>query len=249
MNKHGLVKRLNDEWVIEYSEMKRNPKKEVIVPSITEQPIKSGKRRVRSVSSPFIIVHHTIPVAGESHDLCVESKSVEYEVIKEEGKDVAKILVYKPEPHTDWTIGILMGEIIWCRKLTMHRSDYVLETLATAEEKAEYKRASDAWFDTGSYGSNKNEELNKKLWIEYRTYARSLNIKYLPHEIEYSSFVPFDITDVERFVKGITRFLWDTDACHYTFTKDDVQLSRDSCFQATLLRIKFTLSDLVEEIV
>lgn len=235
MTKNGIVKQTEDGWVIEYHKIHRHAG----LSKMGTGPAASGNRG----RGRMCFEDCTIPIASESEPLCIEGAAVEFEIIHGFGK----IYVHEPVPHTDWTIGLLMGEIIWCRKLKMHTEDSMLRDLATTEEKAEYKRLEDIWSDGGNYGKTKDEAEKDQDWENYRAYARSLDIKYLPNYIEYSEFVPFDLTDMESFFKGVRSYLWDTDHCHYVFKQEDISLKREPCMKANLLKIKFTLDYLVEK--
>ncbi len=234
---YGSIKKTQDGWVVEYYDINKlfefdEEHAKVTGPTKVSRPKRRVKREVL-----------TMPVHKDSIRLCVEGEEVEFNV--EDG--LAKIILYQPKPHSDRLIGWLVGEIIWCRKLMMFTEDSLIETMVTPEEKAEYERLNNVWFAGGRYGKNTiTELLHKQDWENYRTYARALHIKYMPHEIEHSELVGYDITDVAAFARGIEEFLWNTDHCCYTFTKEDIEIRRMVGMHSNLFKIKFKLDYLVD---
>ena len=249
--KSGTIKKINDEWVVEYREFNDTAwkaNKRVTYPKVVGP---SGKVRVGGSNRMKYFESVTLPIHYDSKPLCEEGKDVEFEVIKDWGNnpftfnsdvDFAKIVPYVPEPHSDRLIGLLVGEILWLRKLGHYTEHSLINTLVTAEERAEYNRLDMGWYDTTEYGKNKSDKITQdEKFEEYRIYARSLHVKYHPHQIEHSELVPYGITDVKAFAEGIEHYLWNTDNCCYRFSVDDIKLERLCGFHANSFKIKFTL--------
>lgn len=238
----GTIKKTDSGWVVEY--IKHTP--HAGLSKKGTGPAAANGRRGRLLFFDTV----QLPIHPSSINLCVEGEEVKFseELDLTEKKVFAKIIPYTPRPHSDQLIGWLVGEIIWLRKLDTHTERNLIENIVTPEEKAEYERLDKIWYNGTNYGNQRvSEEENKIQWNAYRNYAKSLRIKYLPHEIEYRDWAGYDITNMKEFFTGINSFLWNTDHCSYTFTKDDIEIKRDVCLDANLLIIKFTLDDLVEK--
>lgn len=115
----------------------------------------------------------------------------------------------------DYITGTLVGEIIWLRYLSKYTETSLIATLPI-EEQIEYKRLNDRWF------KQKEQEKIDNFWHKYRDYANSLTKKYFPEKVEYVSGILYTITNLEEFFNGVKSYLWNTDECCYTFTRENI---------------------------
>jgi len=124
------------------------------------------------------------------------------------------------EYDSDYLLGELFGETIWLKELRKYTTNNLIDNLVTLEEKEEYKKLHDEWFDTTEYGKNKKED-SKIEWEAYRKFSIALEIKYFPHEYIYNAIEQWKPKDLTKFVRGIEVFLWDTDHCHYELKEEN----------------------------
>jgi hypothetical protein len=129
----------------------------------------------------------------------------------------------------DKVIGLLLGEVIWLRKLNKFTEHLVEVKYCTEDEKKEYNTLSNVWYDkvTANRHLQNSSYRAPKEWITYRQYANFLCEKYCPAEIEFRDYFYANIINKKSFYEGIRSFLWDTDACSYTFSENDIEFITD----------------------
>jgi hypothetical protein len=156
--------------------------------------------------------------------------------------------------NNDFVLGLLWGEIIWRSLLSKHTSGYNLINLPLTEEEREKENIlNKTWLDgyfalKANMTAEENDLYNKSkaLFKDYRSYAKSISIKYLPHALTYTDRVIWRPNDIKEFFNGIETFLWNTDMCEYSFTEKDIVITEERLFRVYELTIAFTLSDLKE---
>lgn len=142
------------------------------------------------------------------------------------------------ETSLDFKFGYLQGEIIWLSKLSRYTECQLMTKIALDEEKVLYQQQTDTWYN--SISTLPKEETDNLFKI-HRDYANSLISKYFLHEIEYTTWCHYKITDIDEFYEGIRCFLWDTDNCCYDFNLGDIKFEFFELW-GKLLKINFRLT-------
>lgn len=140
--------------------------------------------------------------------------------------------------------GLLIGEIVWYKSLSTFNEFDLIEKFCTQEEKEEYNKLDKIWY------KNVDEKKESKIeWENFRNYAKSLHIKYFPHNIEFSGhylFKEYKGKQLKDFFKGIECYLWNTDNCAYSFSVEDIKLDKFKPRRSLYVIINFTLSYIKE---
>lgn len=142
----------------------------------------------------------------------------------------------------DDILGQLVGEIIWRKHLGRYTEHQLIEDICSKEESEIYNKLNDDWFKIVDENRNlpNSSHSAPEEWNEYRNFARSLHLKYFPHTIKYSTHIPYEIKNKQKFFDGILNFLWNTDECCYVFTIDDI-IFEDHRIIGRSLEIEFKL--------
>jgi hypothetical protein len=125
----------------------------------------------------------------------------------------------KPESKSvEYQLGFMIGDYIVAEYLpTIDIYCQTNHTIYVSEEdKLEYERLNDLWYK--NYNHNKDEA--KDDWFNLRTFAMSLEKKYLPHILECRIY-PIDVKNITDLKQGIRDSLWDCDKCCYKIKTDD----------------------------
>lgn len=129
---------------------------------------------------------------------------------------------YKPAPiepkSVEYQLGFMIGEYIVSEYLpTIDVYCKTHHTINVSEEdRLEYERLDKLWYD--KYNHSKNEA--KEDWFNLRTFAMSLEKKYLPHILECRIY-PIVVENIIDLKQGIRDSLWDCDNCCYKIKTDD----------------------------
>lgn len=131
---------------------------------------------------------------------------------------------YKPKPiepkSVEYQLGFMIGDYIVAEHLpTIDVYCQTIHTINVSEEdRLEYERLDKLWYKNYNDGKNKNEA--KEDWFNLRTFAMSLEKKYLPHILECRVY-PIDVKNIIDLKQGIRDSLWDCDRCCYKIETDD----------------------------
>lgn len=133
----------------------------------------------------------------------------------------------KLEPKSiEYQLGFMIGEYIVAAYLPTLNVDGIMSNhviYVSDEDKIEYERLHDLWYKKYNHGKNKTD---KDDWFNLRTFAMSLEKKYLPHTLECRIY-PIEVENMIDLKKGIRDSLWDCDMCCYKIeTDDDIILER-----------------------
>ncbi|MCK9416839.1 hypothetical protein M0Q97_09305 [Candidatus Dojkabacteria bacterium] len=120
----------------------------------------------------------------------------------------------------EYQLGYMIGEYIVAAYLpTIDVYCHTSHTICVSEEdRLEYERLDNLWYENYNHGKNKNEA--KEDWFNLRTFAMSLEKKYLPHILECRIY-PIDVKNIIDLKQGIRDSLWDCDNCCYKIKTDD----------------------------
>jgi hypothetical protein len=125
----------------------------------------------------------------------------------------------KPEPKSvEYQLGFMIGEYIVAAHLpTIDVYCQNNHTINVSEEdRLEYERLEKIWFDKDFH----NKRIAKEEWFNLRTFAMSLEKKYLPHILECRIY-PINVENIIDLKQGIRDSLWDCDKCCYKIETDD----------------------------
>lgn len=91
------------------------------------------------------------------------------------------------------------------------------------EDTEEYNRLQQLFHD--NYKSNDYDSA-KDEWIAYRTFAKTIEKKYLPNPfIARLGFFNVDaITDMKVFKRNFIESLWNDDFCHYDLNEENIKV-------------------------
>jgi hypothetical protein len=131
-------------------------------------------------------------------------------------------------------LGFYIGNYIVMRflpTLNIYGHDSARTIHVSDEEKIEYDRLDDKW-----YNERVNGETTKENWVNLRRYAHMLEEKYLPKKL--IMYIPyFDIPEenLSEVKEGIRSELWDSDICNYHIeSNDDIEIIIDE-FHETMI--------------
>jgi hypothetical protein len=143
----------------------------------------------------------------------------------------------------EYQFGYYVGEEIVTRHLPTITTDMIKsrnQIKVSDEDTEENKRLHDEWWETGQYGSRKNEELSKENWKLYRQNMVMLEKKYLPNPLKCHIDL-LNIRDEKEFKDGLIRSLWNCDMCTYSLKPEDIKIYDDEDLWFTI--IEFVLRD------
>ena len=143
----------------------------------------------------------------------------------------------------EYQFGYYVGEEIVTRHLPTITTDMIKsrnQIKVSDEDTEENKRLHDEWWETGQYGSRKDEELNKENWKLYRQNMVMLEKKYLPNPLKCNIDL-LNIRDEKEFKDGLIHSLWNCDMCTYSLKPEDIKIYDDEDLWFTI--IEFVLRD------
>lgn len=141
----------------------------------------------------------------------------------------------------DYYLGFYMGEFIVNNNLPTLScgSETSRKTIQVSIGEADHlEYLYDKWH---SLYNEKDKELSKDSWIEYRRFNIGLTEKYLPHElICYLPSVEISVLNLEQLKEGMRNSLWNSDFCEYKIKEnDDIEIFNDK--YNTVVKLKLDL--------
>lgn len=127
----------------------------------------------------------------------------------------------------DWMLGHFIGEEICRTTLPRLSTDalgrFSLGIKVSKEDTEEYNRLQQLFHD--NYKSNDYDSA-KDEWIAYRTFAKTIEKKYLPNPFiaRLGLFNVDAITNMKQFKNGFIEALWNDDFCHYNLDEENIKI-------------------------
>lgn len=127
--------------------------------------------------------------------------------------------------NIDEMLGYYVGEEICRRHLPRLQTDGFRNYIKISDEEMEtYTKLSD--IHSEKYLKEGPDKSNKE-WVEYRTFAKDLEEKYLPNPLfcRLNHFNVNAIDDIEiSFKNGLIDSLWNDDFCHYSLKHENIKV-------------------------
>ena len=149
----------------------------------------------------------------------------------------------KLEPKSiEYQLGFMIGEYIVAAYLPTLNVNYQSNNTINVsdEDRIEFERLNKLWF----YKELKNKKTAKEEWFNLRTFAMSLEKKYLPHTLECRIY-PIEVENVVDLKKGIRDSLWNCDRCCYKIeTDEDIIIERvEPPFYFSIVKLNLDMDD------
>ena len=149
----------------------------------------------------------------------------------------------KEKLTSEYQFGYYVGEDIVRRFLPTITTDSLLtrtQIKVSDEDSEENKRLHDLWWESGKYGSNPDDLVNKENWGLYHQHNKMLEKKYLPNPLKCHIDL-LNIRNEEDFKDGLIHSLWNCDMCTYSLKPEDIKIYDDEDLWFTI--IEFVLRD------
>ena len=150
-----------------------------------------------------------------------------------------------------YQLGWMTGAYIWDRmpyesfQNGEYRVDRHSVKYLSPEEIARYNELHSAWLNNWTGNPNRNEDIDDELFEAYRKYDNELYLKYFPHIL--SIFVDGIYLNQDdnnhMFMEGLISYLWQTDECMYSLTKENITIITDTHGVEFQFKLGITVED------
>jgi len=135
--------------------------------------------------------------------------------------------------NIDFSLGLLVGEIIWRKTLSAYTNN-TLSSFITEQEEIDMIYALEKQYHNVMFTNRKPDDKMtledkieaERVWYEEVSYKQKLMGKYFPVEIKFTQSVSYIPENIDKFFAGVRHYLWNTDACSYNFSKENIEIEK-----------------------